>query len=127
MATPILTEAETIEIPYQFNSKSSVEDFIIAEAMKYHYPPMRAVAIARAESGLYINAKNTGSTASGTFQFINGTFKGFCIDKYQLTDTMKDKNNPAVQIKCAVRMLAEGGESHWSESRGVWGKVYGNT
>ena len=33
---------------------------------------------------------------------------------------MDEKNDPDVQIKCAVRMLAEGGDSHWDESRKVW-------
>ena len=30
-------------------------------------------------------------------------------------------------VKCAVRMLAEGGESHWNESRHVWGKSFNNS
>ena len=90
--------------------------------MEYNYPPMKALEIAKAESELDPDAKNASSTASGLFQFINGTFKGFCLEGYKLTDTMEDKNNPYIQIECAVRMLSEGGESHWVASKHVWGK-----
>lgn len=81
-----------------------------------------AVAIAKAESNFVPNAKNASSSASGIFQYINGTFKSFCIEKYKLTDTMEDKNDISIQADCATRMLAEGGEHHWSESAHVWDK-----
>ena len=106
----------------ELNSTTSISEYIEARAMKYEYPSKRALAIAMAESSLVVNAKNKGSTASGLFQFINGTFKGFCIDKYNLTDTMEDKNDPHIQVECALRMLSEGGESHWESSKGVWNK-----
>ena len=108
-------------------STTSIAEYIEARAMAYGYPPKKARAIAKAESEFNVNAKNKGSTASGTYQFINGTFKGFCIDQYKLTDTMKDKNDPHIQIECAIKMLASGGESHWDESKHVWSKLYRKT
>ncbi len=93
--------------------------------MDYNVSPVLAVSIIKAESNFDIDAKNTTSTASGLAQYINGTFSGFCIDRYRLTDTMKEKNNPYVQIECLVLMLSEGGVGHWSESKGAWSKLVG--
>ena len=99
----------------------TIEEKIMAKAKEYGYSPTRAIAIAKAESGLFPDAKNTSSTASGLFQFINGTAQGFCVEKYEIMESLLEKNDPDKQIECAVRMLAEGGEGHWSESRHVWG------
>jgi hypothetical protein len=101
----------------ELNSTTSIADYIEARAMVHGYSPKRAVAISTAESELTVNAKNKGSTASGLFQYIDGTFLEFCIKKYKLTDTMEDKNDPHIQTECATRMLSEGGESHWEESK----------
>lgn len=123
---PSPVQAETLEQPqvqYIMTSKASIEDYITARAMANGYRPDLAVAIAKAESGLSVNAKNASSTASGLFQFINGTFMGFCVRKYGLANSLEQKNDPFVQIECATKMLAEGGESHWSESEGVWERV----
>jgi len=107
---------------YTFNSKASIEDYIWSRAVYYNYNPKRAVEIAKAESELAINAQNASSTASGLFQFINGTYEWYCVKGFNLADSMASKNDPFVQIECAVRMLADGGESHWDESRHVWEK-----
>lgn len=81
---------------------------------------MRALAIANAESGLNPNAKNASSTASGLYQFINSTFLRYCIQRYNFTDSLDDKNDPDIQIKCAITLLSEGGENHWNASRKYW-------
>lgn len=105
---------------YEFLTKASIEDYIWSRAVYYHYNPKRAVEIAKAESSLVINARNSGSTASGLFQFINSTYMHYCIESFNLADSMASKNDPKVQIECAVRMLSEGGERHWSASEHVW-------
>lgn len=107
---------------YKFTSKESIEDYIWSRAVYYNYNPKRAVEIAKAESGLVINARNSSSTASGLFQFINGTYVSFCVKGFNLANSMASKNDPFVQIECAIRMLAQGGEHHWSESEHVWRK-----
>lgn len=107
---------------YKFTSKESIADYIWSRAMYYNYNPKRAVEIAKAESGLVINAKNSSSTASGTYQFINSTYMSFCVKGFNLADSMASKNDPFVQIECAVRMLAQGGEHHWDASRHIWEK-----
>lgn len=101
----------------------TIEEKIIKTAEEFGYSTTTALAIAKAESNLNPNAKNAHSTASGLYQFINDTFKGFCIDKYKYAESMEQKNDPDIQIKCAIRMLAEGGDKHWAASSHVWGKV----
>ena len=122
-----LTQDISILKNVELNSTTSIAEYIEARAMAYEYPPKKARAIGRAESDFNPNAKNTGSTASGTYQFINGTFKAFCIDKYKLTDTMDDKNDPHIQIECAMKMFSEGLDFHWDASRHIWGKVVKET
>lgn len=105
---------ETLDTP------ESVERYIGAEALKKEFNPVKAQSIAWAESRFKENASNTGSTASGVWQFLDGTFRDYCIKKYQLTDTMTDKNDVKIQTECALRMLVAGGEGHWSPSRPHW-------
>ena len=73
-----------------------------------------------AESGWKPDIKNKHSSASGLFQFVNATFKSYCIDKYEFAESMKQKNDPYIQIDCAVAMIKDGGLSHWSESKKNW-------
>lgn len=101
----------------------TIEEKIEQTAIKFSYSSARAIAIAKAESGLKPEARNSHSTASGLYQFIDGTFKAYCINKFQYAESLKQKNDPDIQIQCAVRMLSEGGESHWNASKPVWIKV----
>ncbi len=78
------------------------------------------IAIALAESNLNPEAHNASSSASGIFEFLNGSFQYWCIDKYGITHSMEYKNYPAVQAKCAIRMLADGHIDAWNESSTTW-------
>lgn len=118
VAAPIHEEEKRIE-----EKVLTIEEKIRVEAIERNYSPDRAVAIAKAESGLNPNARNPHSTASGTYQFINSTFKEYCIKNFAYADSMEQKNDPDIQIKCAVRMLSEGGENHWDASRKMWEDV----
>lgn len=95
---------------------------ITRSAEHYGVPVPLALGIAQAESSLDWTAKNASSTASGIYQFIDGTFRDFCIKKYQLVMTLERKNEPEVQIECAMRMIAAGGKQHWNASRSKWAK-----
>lgn len=108
------------ELPKQLTTTQEIKDYIVLMANRYKVSSKLLLAIAKAESGYIINAKNQGSTASGIFQYINKTFFDYCIIKYGLTSTMKDKNNPKIQIECAALMIRDGGVSHWSESQRAW-------
>lgn len=64
--------------------------------------------IAQAESGGNPNAKAATSSASGPFQFTNGTWKSM-VNKYgnELGVSMTDKNNPTAQQRMAQALLQE--------------------
>lgn len=119
---PSVETRHIIPFDLKLSSKAQIEDYIVSRATTLGYKPNVALAIAKAESGLDPNARNPGSTASGLFQFINGTFKWLCIDTYAITDTMDDKNDPHVQTECAIMAFKDGLESHWNESKPVWGE-----
>ena len=75
------------------------------------------IRIARAESGLNQYAKNPSSTAKGIYQFIDGTWRAYCL---------KDGNvyNFVDNINCFYKVLAKDGFpkglSHWNASRSIW-------
>ncbi len=100
----------------------SIPEKIVARASELNVDAKLAVEIARAESRFIPDAKNPKSTATGIFQFLDGTFKHYCIEEYELTDSMADKNDPDIQIECALQMLKDGGVHHWNASRDSWSK-----
>ncbi len=112
----------SLAVASSVHSPAAIKDYTISRAMAHGVSPTLAVSIIEAESNFNIDAKNKGSTASGLAQYLNGTFKAFCIDKYSLTTDMANKNNPYVQIECLTLMLADGGEHHWDASRSIWKK-----
>lgn len=101
----------------------TIEEKIERTAEKYGVEAKLAKAVARAESNFNPTAKNPASSASGVYQFLDGTFSRFCIKTYQLTEGLADKNDPDIQIECAVRMIAEGGITHWQPSEHIWKKT----
>lgn len=119
-------KAYAFEAPrWNKENPESVKDYIIYVAQKEGVNVGLAVAIADAESNFIWNAKNPHSTASGAFQFINGTFLGFCRDKYGLAKSLEDKNNPFIQANCAVYMLKEpNGYKHWLASKQGWERFF---
>lgn len=74
-----------------------------------------------AESNWHPEVHNKTSTASGLFQFLDSTFQHYCVDKYNF-GTMADKDDPYIQIKCAVEMIKyePNGLNHWLASRDNW-------
>lgn len=55
----------------------NVRDIIVAAANQYGIPVEYALATAQRESGFNPKAKNPNSSASGLFQFIDGTWKDY--------------------------------------------------
>lgn len=111
----------------ELNSTSSIALYIAKEALRHDYSPIKALSIARAESGLQPNIKNPRSTASGIYQFLDSTFQSYCIDLYSLTSSLNDKNNIKIQVECALLILTTDskGEYHWDASRKYWATVGG--
>lgn len=102
----------------------SLENRIGRLALDTGVDPLSAQSIAWAESRFDPNAKNKtpGSTASGIYQFINDTFQDYCIDKYKMADSMTQKNDPYIQIDCALKIMKEDsiGINHWKASKSMW-------
>lgn len=114
LAALLFTPSHAVATTTPVIQELTIEEKIEQEAIKRNYNPKRAVAIAKAESNLIPTAKSKTSSASGIFQFIKSTWNENCTG-----DVFNEDDN----IKCAVRMLGEGGENHWNASRHVWGKV----
>jgi soluble lytic murein transglycosylase-like protein len=99
----------------------SIEDKIGRRAKALGLDPVKAQSIAWAESRFNPNAKNASSSASGVFQFLDGTFKEYCIRRYEFATSTSQKNDPDIQIECALRMLEmPGGDRHWWPSEHAW-------
>lgn len=96
--------------------KPDLTSIILSTAKSYHIDPALFLRVARCESGLKPMAKNTESTASGIFQFLDSTFSSQ-LAKYGMTG---EKNDPLVQIELAAKMIADGGLSHWNASKSCW-------
>ena len=75
--------------------------------------PEELQAIGICESRLIENAKNPKSSASGIFQFIDGTAEWVGGILYGDKWDMKYKNNPYVQIHMAKWLYDNSGPSHW--------------
>lgn len=79
---------------------------------------MTFVRIARAESNFNQYSKNGSSTAKGIYQFIDGTWRAYCL---------KDGNvyNFVDNINCFYKVLEKDGLqrglNHWNASRNKWG------
>jgi hypothetical protein len=89
-ATTVQTEArkplysDTVEM----SRTEFIKDYIRKEAVKNNINPETALAVAKCESSFNPEAKNPNSTAKGLFQFINGTWRGYCKG-----DVMNYKDN----------------------------------
>lgn len=116
----------TKEIPETpvIEEEITIQQLILQRAKEYGVDPIKSLAIAQAENSKFDpEAKNPNSSASGVYQFLDGTFKGFCMEQYKLTSNFSQKNNPNIQIACFMRMIQDGKESHWNESKSVWERL----
>jgi len=107
---------------FEVQSRAQIEDYIIYIAHHEGVSVSLALEIARHESNFVANAKNPKGSASGVYQFLDSTFSHYCIKKYGRAQSLEEKNDPKVQISCAIAMLREpGGHRHWDESKRGWG------
>ena len=77
-----------------------------------------AYKIIECESGWDYEAQSKTSTAFGASQFINGTWN--YVQKKWGIELQRD--NKEHQLYATVRLLAEEGTRHWSESKHCWDK-----
>lgn len=99
-----------------------VENLIIKYSKEYGIDPILPLNIAYAESRFknVPNFKYDGEdgkyTAYGIFQFTRTTYKQHC-------DNPNERVEIEPNIKCGVRMIAEGKTGHWQESHFAWSKT----
>lgn len=125
--TATISAPEPVVVELDLTKPEDVEIYIANEAVKKQFSPVLAVAIADAESDFYPNAVNPSGDASGVYQFLNSTFRDYCIKQYKLTDTMEQKNDVRIQVECALTIMTTDakGIGHWNASKSEWGPSQG--
>lgn len=104
------------------NSPEAIKDYITARAQAYHYPIVKALAIAECESQFDPNAKSKTSSAGGVFQFIDGTWRGVMRQMGLPEDS--NKNDPHFNIEAGLFLLDKEGDHHWEASKKCWQPKY---
>jgi len=94
------------------SEKQEVKDYIIAETTKQGLDTDLYLKIAFCESGYNPYAKSRISTASGTFQFINSTWR-YVNAKRGLDWTLDDRFDYKKNIDNAIWLLENEGATHW--------------
>lgn len=100
-------------------SVSSPEDTVALYAVFYGVDIDLAKRIAFCESRFNPLARNPSSTASGLFQWLDGSFY-YYAKKYNLPTANKD--DPNIQIRLSMMVIRDGGLSNWYASRACWEK-----
>lgn len=103
----------------EFGIEISIQDTIRLYAIKHGVDVNLALNIACSESRFEANAKNPHSTASGVFQFLNGTFKGYGV-KYWGSLDGRDVFDARDNIELAMYVLADVGTRDWNASKTSW-------
>lgn len=97
---------------------ASYEQMIYQYASAYGVDGKLALSIARCESQLNPHAKNTGSTATGIFQFLHSSWEGYSLLHWGYIPDVEDG---ARNIELGVWVLARDGTTPWVTSRPCWG------
>lgn len=90
------TPEEPTALP-TYSKNTKIEDIILDAAERHGVDGRLMLGLARRESSLNPNARNTKSTAGGLYQFLDGTWKDW--------GGGKDKMDPAANADAAARML----------------------
>jgi len=93
----------------------TVIELIEQYSEEYQVPYRLAYELAKFESRLNPTAKNPNSSARGVYQFLTGTWKGFCEG-----DVLNAEDN----ISCALYLISKGGLSHWTADQYVRLKLW---
>jgi hypothetical protein len=75
-----------------------------------------------AESGNNPNAENRVSTATGCFQWINGSWRHYGKELWGGDRFSKNIYSPADNTELAAYVLAKYGTGDWEASKGIWGR-----
>lgn len=101
-AVPLQVQpAKTASYTGRHYSKEEVIQLIISYSEQYDINPEVPLCIAKLESGYNQFAKNKNSSASGVFQYLNGTWKG--TDEGRTGTLVFDAN---ANVKAAIKYMA---------------------
>lgn len=96
---PLSSYARTAE------DRLAIQSIIVSAAAEYGVDPGLGIFLAAVESDFNPRARSRVSSATGLFQFIDSSWKGLCRG---------DRLNPVDNTRCAMKLIAGGGISHWT-------------
>ena len=101
-------------LPKEYRS-STIFELIEQYSDQYGVHLNLAIPLANFESKFNPLAKNPKSSAKGVYQFVDGTWKGLC--KGNVLDAEDN-------IKCAMRIIGDGGITHWTSDLTIRTKLW---
>ncbi len=117
--TPTSTE-EITEIDTPLESRS-VEQIIEDTAKQHGFKDVELLKrIAKCESSLNPQAKNTESTATGIYQYLAGTWEEACKKTGHTDWTLEDRTDVEKATRVAIWHISRGELSRWNESKVCW-------
>lgn len=111
-------EKEIVKVNYEKQavvispSKEDIARIITDKATQYGVNPQTMLRIAKCESGLDTQAKNKLSTATGTFQFLSGTWQDG-VKWRGLNWTLEDRKDINKSADMAAWFMAKGEFERW--------------
>lgn len=118
---PVYASTEPIPIPI-VETIEQIKTEIIEESVRLGVNSATSTDIAFFESSF--NPKATNGTDNGLYAFNDITFQEKCIDKYKFAQVLDEKWDYKVQIKCAVKLMADRQYWRWASSRDKWDVEY---
>lgn len=116
---PTTLTASTLEVINVIHAGKTISEKIIAYSLEYDVNALLALNIACAESNFIETAKNTNSTASGIYQWIDSSWR-YYGEKYWGTLTGRDRFNADDNIELAMIVLSKRGTTDWDASKHIW-------
>ena len=88
----------------ELSEREAIIEVITRKADEFGVNKSLAIDLASFESGFDPEVKSKISSATGLYQFVIGTWEGHCAG---------ERMNPGDNAGCAMRLISEGGISHW--------------
>lgn len=110
----VIKKVEAKETPWCFDAITCIRD-IGEQVGASNKDILKAIRIARCESGFDQYAKNPSSTAKGIYQFIDGTWRSNCLKDGNVYDFQDN-------IKCFWKVYLKQGDRPWAASKRCWNK-----
>lgn len=92
--------------------RPTVEDLIVKYSKQYNVSTEKALRVAKCESGFDPSIKNPTSSATGVFQFTQGTWLSVAKIRGQ-EYTLEDRKDAEKNIDNAMWLAANEGWYHW--------------